>query len=89
MLRHLIFRLLLVFYPSSPLSILPSLPTCFRSLPPTSSKVRVPSSPQVDVGVVHVTPLVRAQIQQPFKLVEKVVRNLFQFRRKHCHKGIE
>ncbi|XP_003962614.2 dimethyladenosine transferase 1, mitochondrial isoform X1 [Takifugu rubripes] len=45
--------------------------------------------PEVDVGVVHFTPLVKAQIQQPFKLVEKVVRNVFQFRRKHCHKGIE
>ncbi|XP_056152105.1 dimethyladenosine transferase 1, mitochondrial [Lampris incognitus] len=45
--------------------------------------------PEVDVGVVHFTPLVRPQIQQPFKLVEKVVRNVFQFRRKHCRKGIE
>uniref|UniRef100_UPI0037E8C396 dimethyladenosine transferase 1, mitochondrial n=1 Tax=Semicossyphus pulcher TaxID=241346 RepID=UPI0037E8C396 len=45
--------------------------------------------PEVDVGVVHFTPLVRPQIQQPFKLVEKVVRNVFQFRRKHCHKGVE
>ncbi|XP_049918504.1 dimethyladenosine transferase 1, mitochondrial [Epinephelus moara] len=45
--------------------------------------------PQVDVGVCHFTPLVQPQIQQPFKLVEKVVRNVFQFRRKHCHKGVE
>ncbi|XP_076017900.1 dimethyladenosine transferase 1, mitochondrial [Genypterus blacodes] len=45
--------------------------------------------PKVDVGVVHFTPLVQPQIQQPFKLVEKVVRNVFQFRRKRCHKGIE
>lgn len=45
--------------------------------------------PKVDVGVVHFTPLVQPQIQQPFKLVEKLVRNIFQFRRKHCHKGIE
>ncbi|XP_040916404.1 dimethyladenosine transferase 1, mitochondrial [Toxotes jaculatrix] len=45
--------------------------------------------PEVDVGVVHFTPLVQPQIQQPFKLVEKVVRNIFQFRRKYCHKGIE
>uniref|UniRef100_A0A8C6SGU9 rRNA adenine N(6)-methyltransferase n=1 Tax=Neogobius melanostomus TaxID=47308 RepID=A0A8C6SGU9_9GOBI len=29
------------------------------------------------------------QIQQPFKLVEKVVRNIFQFRRKHFYKGLE
>ncbi|XP_034530660.1 dimethyladenosine transferase 1, mitochondrial isoform X2 [Notolabrus celidotus] len=45
--------------------------------------------PKVDVGVVHFTPLVQPQIQQPFKLVEKVIRNVFQFRRKHCHKGVE
>lgn len=45
--------------------------------------------PKVDVGVVHFTPLVQPQIQQPFKMVEKVVRNIFQFRRKHCYKGIE
>ncbi|KAI1895845.1 hypothetical protein AGOR_G00110960 [Albula goreensis] len=43
----------------------------------------------VDVGVVHFTPLAESQIQQPFKLVEKVVRNVFQFRRKRCYKGIE
>lgn len=41
------------------------------------------------MGVVHFTPLVQPQIQQPFPLVEKVVRNVFQFRRKHCHKGVE
>lgn len=45
--------------------------------------------PEVDVGVVHFTPLVQPQIQQPFKLVEKVVRNIFQFRRKHFYKGLE
>ncbi|XP_062863516.1 dimethyladenosine transferase 1, mitochondrial [Trichomycterus rosablanca] len=45
--------------------------------------------PDVDVGVVHFTPLAQPQIQQPFKLVEKLVRNAFQFRRKHCHKGLE
>ncbi|XP_022606181.1 dimethyladenosine transferase 1, mitochondrial [Seriola dumerili] len=45
--------------------------------------------PEVDVGVVHFTPLVQPQIQQPFKLVERVVRNIFQFRRKYCHKGVE
>ncbi|XP_041828063.1 dimethyladenosine transferase 1, mitochondrial [Melanotaenia boesemani] len=45
--------------------------------------------PEVDVGVVNFTPLVQPQIQQPFKLVEKVIRNIFQFRRKHCHKGVE
>lgn len=45
--------------------------------------------PEVDVGVVHFTPLVQPQIQQPFKLVEKVVRNIFQFRQKHFYKGLE
>ncbi|KAF5898712.1 dimethyladenosine transferase 1, mitochondrial, partial [Clarias magur] len=44
--------------------------------------------PDVDVGVVHFTPLAQPHIQQPFKLVEKVVKNVFQFRRKHCHKGL-
>nr|XP_023664328.1 dimethyladenosine transferase 1, mitochondrial [Paramormyrops kingsleyae]XP_023664338.1 dimethyladenosine transferase 1, mitochondrial [Paramormyrops kingsleyae]XP_023664349.1 dimethyladenosine transferase 1, mitochondrial [Paramormyrops kingsleyae]XP_023664358.1 dimethyladenosine transferase 1, mitochondrial [Paramormyrops kingsleyae]XP_023664364.1 dimethyladenosine transferase 1, mitochondrial [Paramormyrops kingsleyae]XP_023664373.1 dimethyladenosine transferase 1, mitochondrial [Paramor len=45
--------------------------------------------PKVDVGVVHFTPLAQPQIQQPFKLVEKVVKNVFQFRRKYCRRGIE
>ncbi|XP_006004417.1 dimethyladenosine transferase 1, mitochondrial [Latimeria chalumnae] len=45
--------------------------------------------PEVDVGVVHFTPLVQPQINQPFKLVEKVVRSVFQFRRKHCRRGVE
>ncbi|KAM9354290.1 dimethyladenosine transferase 1, mitochondrial isoform 1-T3 [Pholidichthys leucotaenia] len=45
--------------------------------------------PEVDVGVVNFTPLVQPQIQQPFKLVEKLVKNVFQFRRKYCYKGIE
>ncbi|XP_057714858.1 dimethyladenosine transferase 1, mitochondrial isoform X1 [Corythoichthys intestinalis] len=44
--------------------------------------------PEVDVGVVHFTPLVQPSIQQPFKMVEKVVRNIFQFRRKYCRRGI-
>ncbi|XP_053917996.1 dimethyladenosine transferase 1, mitochondrial isoform X2 [Cuculus canorus] len=45
--------------------------------------------PQVDVAVVHFTPLVTPKIQQPFKLVEKVVQSVFQFRRKYCFRGIE
>ncbi|XP_052010104.1 dimethyladenosine transferase 1, mitochondrial [Xyrauchen texanus] len=45
--------------------------------------------PNVDVGVVHFTPLAQPQIQQPFKLVERIVKNVFQFRRKHCCRGIE
>uniref|UniRef100_A0A8C8SU45 rRNA adenine N(6)-methyltransferase n=1 Tax=Pelusios castaneus TaxID=367368 RepID=A0A8C8SU45_9SAUR len=45
--------------------------------------------PEVDVSVVHFTPLVQPKIQQPFNLVEKVVRNVFQFRRKYCFRGVE
>ncbi|KAM6138413.1 dimethyladenosine transferase 1, mitochondrial isoform 2-T2 [Phoenicopterus ruber ruber] len=44
---------------------------------------------EVDVAVVHFTPLVQPKIQQPFELVEKVVRSVFQFRRKYCFRGIE
>ncbi|XP_019405593.1 PREDICTED: dimethyladenosine transferase 1, mitochondrial [Crocodylus porosus] len=44
--------------------------------------------PEVDVAVVHFIPLVEPKIQQPFKLVEKVVRSVFQFRRKHCWRGV-
>ncbi|KAF7254429.1 Dimethyladenosine transferase 1, mitochondrial [Varanus komodoensis] len=43
---------------------------------------------QVDVTVVHFTPLVEPKINQPFKLVEKVVQYIFHFRRKHCHQGV-
>ncbi|XP_077588201.1 dimethyladenosine transferase 1, mitochondrial isoform X2 [Stigmatopora nigra] len=50
-------------------------------------KAFVPS-PKVDVGVVHFTPLVQPKIQQPFKMVEKVVKNVFQFRRKYCRRGL-
>ncbi|XP_074846450.1 dimethyladenosine transferase 1, mitochondrial isoform X2 [Carettochelys insculpta] len=45
--------------------------------------------PEVDVSVVHFTPLVQPKIQQPFKLVEKVVKSVFQFRRKYCCRGVE
>ncbi|NXU16279.1 TFB1M transferase, partial [Pardalotus punctatus] len=45
--------------------------------------------PEVDVAVVHFTPLVQPKIEQPFELVEKVVRSAFQFRRKYCFRGIE
>ncbi|XP_033368630.1 dimethyladenosine transferase 1, mitochondrial isoform X2 [Parus major] len=45
--------------------------------------------PEVDVAVVHFTPLVEPKIQQPFELVEKVVQSVFQFRRKYCFRGIE
>ncbi|ELW72747.1 Dimethyladenosine transferase 1, mitochondrial [Tupaia chinensis] len=43
---------------------------------------------EVDVGVVHFTPLRQPKIEQPFKLVEKVVQNTFQFRRKRCYRGL-
>lgn len=43
---------------------------------------------KVDVGVVHFTPLTQPKIEQPFKLVEKVVQHAFQFRRKYCHRGL-
>ncbi|XP_042329278.1 dimethyladenosine transferase 1, mitochondrial isoform X2 [Sceloporus undulatus] len=43
---------------------------------------------EVDVAVIHFTPLVQPQIEQPFKLVEKVVQSVFQFRRKYCHQGV-
>ena len=57
----------------------------------SSSKISLALSVcfQVDVGVVHFTPLAQPQIQHPFKLVEKIVRNVFQFRRKFCYKGVE
>lgn len=44
--------------------------------------------PEVDVAVVHFTPLIQPKIEQPFKLVEKVVQSVFQYRRKHCHHGL-
>nr|XP_008524611.1 PREDICTED: dimethyladenosine transferase 1, mitochondrial [Equus przewalskii] len=43
---------------------------------------------KVDVGVVRFTPLTQPRIEQPFQLVEKVVQNVFQFRRKYCHRGL-
>ncbi|KAM5228767.1 dimethyladenosine transferase 1, mitochondrial [Ctenodactylus gundi] len=44
--------------------------------------------PEVDVGVVHFTPLIQPKIEQPFQLVEKVVQNAFHFRRKRCYRGL-
>ncbi|XP_060023194.1 mitochondrial dimethyladenosine transferase 1-like [Lagenorhynchus albirostris] len=43
--------------------------------------------PEMDSGVVHFTPLTRLRIEQPFRLVERVVQNAFQFRRKCRHRG--
>ncbi|XP_038044098.1 dimethyladenosine transferase 1, mitochondrial-like [Patiria miniata] len=45
--------------------------------------------PDVDVSVVHFTPLKEPLIDLPFKLVEKVVRSVFHFRRKYCRRGVE
>ncbi|XP_068087979.1 dimethyladenosine transferase 1, mitochondrial isoform X2 [Hyperolius riggenbachi] len=44
--------------------------------------------PEVDVAVVHFTPLIQPKIHQPFKLVEKVIQSVFQYRRKYCHHGV-
>lgn len=44
--------------------------------------------PEVDVGVVSFIPRVEPQIPLEFKMVEKVVRNIFQFRQKYCKKGV-
>jgi dimethyladenosine transferase 1 len=45
--------------------------------------------PEVDVSVVRFTPLIQPQIPLPFKLVEKVVRNIFGFRQKYSIRGAE
>lgn len=45
--------------------------------------------PDVDVSVVHFTPLVKPQIPLPFKVVEKVVCNIFGFRQKYSIRGAE
>merc|ERR1712142_1415835 len=44
--------------------------------------------PDVDVAVVKLVPRVDPLIQLPFKLVNKVVRHVFQFRQKHCKRGL-
>ncbi|XP_072035684.1 dimethyladenosine transferase 1, mitochondrial-like [Amphiura filiformis] len=51
-------------------------------------KACVPT-PDVDIGVVHFTPLKEPLIKLPFHLVEKVVRSVFHFRQKYCRKGVE
>ncbi|CAK1550653.1 unnamed protein product [Leptosia nina] len=45
--------------------------------------------PDVDVGVVTLTPLKRPVMSQNFKLVEKVVRQVFSMRQKYCLRGVE
>jgi len=46
-------------------------------------------APDVDVGIVRFVPLAEPLIQAPFRLVEKVMRHVFQFRQKMCKKGLE
>ncbi|KAK6179394.1 hypothetical protein SNE40_011766 [Patella caerulea] len=43
--------------------------------------------PKVDVGVVKFTPLIKPLIDLPFKLVEKLIRHIFQYRQKKCKHG--
>lgn len=45
--------------------------------------------PDVDVGVVTLTPLKRPIIQHPFKMVEKVVRQIFSMRQKYSIRGAQ
>ena len=44
--------------------------------------------PEVDVGLVHFVPKCKPEIQQPFKLVEKLVRHVFQYRQKMVKHGL-
>jgi len=44
--------------------------------------------PDVDVGVVTFRPKKQPDINQPFKLVEKLVRHTFQYRQKFCKHGL-
>ncbi|XP_021322908.1 dimethyladenosine transferase 1, mitochondrial isoform X1 [Danio rerio] len=71
----------------SRLSVMAQYLTTVKSCFTIPGQAFVPK-PNVDVGVVHFTPLAQPQIQQPFKLVEKIVKNAFQFRRKHCRRGL-
>lgn len=45
--------------------------------------------PDVDVGVVTLTPLKQPTIKLPFKMVEKVVRQIFSMRQKYSIRGAE
>lgn len=45
--------------------------------------------PDVDVGVVTLTPLKHPLIKQPFKMVEKVVRQIFSMRQKYSIRGAQ
>ena len=50
-------------------------------------KAFVPA-PDVDVAVVHFVPLRYPKINQPYSIVEKVVRHVFHYRQKYCRRGI-
>jgi len=43
--------------------------------------------PDVDVGVVKLIPLKKPKTDLPFKLVEKVMRHIFNMRQKYCRRG--
>jgi len=45
--------------------------------------------PDVDVGVVRLTPLKKPIISLPFNVIEKVVRSVFNYRQKYCIRGVE
>lgn len=45
--------------------------------------------PDVDVGVVTLTPFKKPVIKQPFKMVEKVVRQIFSMRQKYSIRGAQ
>jgi len=45
--------------------------------------------PDVDVGVVRLTPLKKPIISLPFDIIEKVVRSVFNYRQKYCIRGVE
>lgn len=45
--------------------------------------------PEVDVGVVRLTPLKQPIISLPFDIIEKVVRCVFSYRQKYCIRGVE
>ncbi|XP_067934892.1 dimethyladenosine transferase 1, mitochondrial-like [Watersipora subatra] len=50
-------------------------------------KVFVPP-PEVDVAVVHFVPLKYPRIEQPYHIVEKLVRHTFHYRQKFCRRGL-
>jgi len=45
--------------------------------------------PDVDVGVVRLTPLKKPTIPLPFDIIEKVIRSIFNYRQKYCIRGVE